>query len=51
MLEGLTIGIDLSVWVTGFTLSRNLPIANAIQKVNNSADIQFPADAIIFRIQ
>jgi Beta-propeller repeat len=51
ILEGLANGVDGSVWATGFTASRNLPIANAIQKVNNSLDIQLPFDAMIFRIR
>jgi len=51
LLEGLAIGVDGSVWVTGLTASRNLPIANAIQKVNNSADIEVPFDSMIFRIR
>jgi hypothetical protein len=49
-LEGLAIGIDGSVWATGLTASRNLPIANALQRVNNSADIEWPFDAMIVKI-
>jgi Beta-propeller repeat len=51
ILEGLAIGVDGSVWATGLTASRNLPITNALQKVNNSANIQLPFDAMIVKIR
>jgi Beta-propeller repeat len=51
MLEGVAIGLDGSVWATGLTASRNLPTANSLQHTNNSANIQWPFDAMIVKIR
>jgi len=51
MLEGVAIGLDGSVWATGLTASRNLPTANSLQRTNNSANIQWPFDAMIVKIR